>query len=159
MYHDDGSDSAYGDGAAQNPEWMKRQLAEAITAGERAIGSLTDARGKLDSARNWGIFDMLGGGFLSSMIKHAKMEGASEDLRRAQRDLEVFQDELRDVDVMLDVDLEIDGFLSFADLFMDSFFADALVQDKISRARKQAEEGISRTQSIVRALKEKYRTL
>ena len=44
-------------------EMMKREMQEAVQAGERALQSLYAARDKLGSARNWGIFDMLGGGF------------------------------------------------------------------------------------------------
>ena len=37
---------------------MRREMQEAIAAGERALLSLRSAREKLDSAGNWGIFDM-----------------------------------------------------------------------------------------------------
>lgn len=46
-------------------EMMKREMQEAVQAGERALQSLYAARDKLGSARNWGIFDMLGGGFIT----------------------------------------------------------------------------------------------
>ena len=42
---------------------MRQEISEAIRAGERALSSLRAAQDKLGSARNWGIFDMLGGGF------------------------------------------------------------------------------------------------
>ena len=48
---------------------MKREMQEAVQAGERALQSLYAARDKLGSARNWGIFDMLGGGFISDFVK------------------------------------------------------------------------------------------
>ena len=51
----------------------RREINEAVVAGERALGSLRTAKSKLDSARAWGIYDMLGGGFLSSMIKHGQL--------------------------------------------------------------------------------------
>ena len=50
-------------------EMMKREMQEAVQAGERALQSLYAARDKLGSARNWGIFDMLGGGFISDFVK------------------------------------------------------------------------------------------
>lgn len=58
-------------------EMMKREMQEAVQAGERALQSLYAARDKLGSARNWGIFDMLGGGFISDFVKHSKMNGRS----------------------------------------------------------------------------------
>ena len=56
----------------------KREINEAVVAGERALESLRTAKSKLDSARAWGIYDMLGGGFLSSMIKHGQIGKANE---------------------------------------------------------------------------------
>ena len=41
-------------------EMMKREMQEAVQEGERALQSLYAARDKLGSARNWGIFVMLG---------------------------------------------------------------------------------------------------
>ena len=41
-------------------ELMNQEIREAIDAGERAIISLRAAQDKLNSARNWGIFDMVG---------------------------------------------------------------------------------------------------
>ena len=38
-------------------EMMKREMQEAVQAGERALQSLYAARDKLGSARNWGIFE------------------------------------------------------------------------------------------------------
>jgi len=40
---------------------MRKELSEAITAGETALSSLRLAQDKLNSAKNWGLFDMFGG--------------------------------------------------------------------------------------------------
>lgn len=63
-------------------EMMKREMQEAVQAGERALQTLYAARDKLRSARNWGIFDMLGGGFISDLVKHSKMNDASALMER-----------------------------------------------------------------------------
>ena len=57
---------------------MKRETQEAIDAGERALASLKAAQDELSSAKNWGIFDMLGGGFVSTLVKHNKMDNAKK---------------------------------------------------------------------------------
>ena len=80
-------------------EMMKREMQEAVQAGERALQSLYAARDKLGSARNWGIFDMLGGGFISDLVKHSKMNDASALMEQAKSDIQRFQRELRDVQV------------------------------------------------------------
>jgi len=74
-------------------ELMKRETQEALNAGNQALRSLYAAREKLGSARNWGIYDMLGGGLISTMIKHSKMEDASELMEQAKQNLQIFQRE------------------------------------------------------------------
>ena len=138
---------------------MRMELAQAIDAGERALGSLRAARKQLDSAGSWGLFDMLGGGTFTSLVKHMKLGGASDCMEQARRDMERFERELRDVTLCANLDLDTGGFLAFADMFMDNVFADYLVQRKISQAKKQVGEAADQVESIVAALRRKYREL
>ena len=124
-------------------DMMRKEMAEAIWAGERALTSLKTAQNQLNGARNWGLFDMFGGGMLSSMIKHSKINDASRYMENAKRDLQVFQRELRDVNIPLDLRMEVGSFLSFADFFFDGFVADYLVQSKISEAREHDHQAYS----------------
>lgn len=39
----------------------KKEIREAIQAGEAALVAIERAKEKLGSAKNWGLFDMLGG--------------------------------------------------------------------------------------------------
>lgn len=135
-------------------ELMRQETMEAVNAGKQALQSLYAAREKLNSARDWGIFDMLGGGFFSTMIKHSKMEDASELMEQAKRSLQVFQRELRDIQVSLDLRMEISSFLSFADFFFDGLVADYLVQSKIAEAREQVQDAINRVEPLVKHLEE-----
>lgn len=127
-------------------------MREAIYAGERALSSLRMAQEKLNSAGNWGLFDMFGGGFFSSMMKHSKMDDAARFMEEAKVDLMRFQKELRDVNVPLDLKMEVGSFLSFADFFFDGFVVDYLVQSKISDAKEQVSDAIYRVQQILREL-------
>ena len=122
---------------------------EAIDAGERALYSLREAQEQLRKARNWGIYDILGGGLISSLIKHSKIGNARSCIERAQYDLQVFNRELRDVS--MDLDFDIGDFLTFFDL-MDSFFADLMVQSRIADASRRVEDAIYRVQDILRRL-------
>ena len=94
-------------------------------------------------------YDLLGGGFFSTLIKHSKIDNAKTCIERAKYDLQRFNDELKDVSYNLDID--IGGFLTFFDI-MDSFFADLLVQSKIADASRKIEEAIDRVQEILRSL-------
>ena len=134
-------------------EVMKREINEAIVAGERALQSLKSAQEKLNSAGNWGVWDMLGGGFISTMMKQSKMSEAQNHMEDAKYYLKVFQKELSDVNVISDLKMEIGSFLSFADFFFDGFVADYLVQSKISDAKTQVAEAIFRVEELLKELK------
>lgn len=130
-------------------EMMRKEVKEAIAAGTRALGSLRNAQECLNSARNWGIADIVGGGLFSTLVKHSKMDDAAEYLEKARVDLKRFQKELRDVNVAMDLRMEINSFLSFADIVFDGLVADYLVQTKINEARGQVEEAIDRVESLL----------
>ena len=132
-----------------NEEKEKR---EARLAGQRALASLQDARNYLRSARNWGIIDLFGGGGLSGLLKHAKVRAASRSLEQAKADLQVFQRELRDVQSIDGLRIEIGDFLTFADFFFDGFVADYLVQSKIRNAQEQVDRAIDMVSNILQSL-------
>lgn len=134
-------------------ERMKREMQEAVLAGERALGSLYKVQDKLNSARGWGIFDMLGGGLVCDLMKHSKMKDAASLMEQAKQDLQIFQRELQDVCVSGNLHMEIGSFLTFADFFFDGLLADYLVQSKIADARKQTEEAIRQVERLLQDVK------
>lgn len=112
----------------------QREKQEAVDAGNRALRSLREAKSHLRSAGNWGIADMLGGGFISTFAKRSKMNNAKECMENAKYDLRAFSRELQDVSMNCHLDIETNDFLSFADYFFDGLLVDWMVQDRISRA-------------------------
>lgn len=136
-------------------EMMRQEMQEAITAGESALRSLKTARDRLNSARSWGIADLLGGGLLTGMVKHSRMNEAAAYMEEAKKDLLMFQRELKDVNVPLDLRMEVGGFLSFADFFFDGVVADYLVQSRIADARAQVADAIGMVEILLRDLKER----
>ena len=130
-------------------ENMAREVREARAAGQRALESLRDAKACLDSARNWGFLDMFGGGLLTTMIKHSKIGDAQHRVEQAQRDLEIFRRELRDVQLPY---VQIDDFLTFSDFFFDGFLADFLVQRKINESRERLDEACRKVEDILHML-------
>lgn len=132
---------------------MRREVLEAVRAGEQALASLHDVESKLESAGGWGLFDMLGGGFVSGMMKRSRLEDAQSLMRAAQRDLKTFERELKDITIDLDLGIDIDDFLGFADLFMDGVVADYLIQRRIKQAQKQTKDAIRLVESLLTALR------
>lgn len=59
------------------------KMKRARQAGKLALESLYNVQDCLRSARNWGIFDMLGGGFLTGMVKHSRIREASSQMEDA----------------------------------------------------------------------------
>lgn len=133
---------------------FEKEKREAADAGNRALRSLKAAQENLSSAKNWGIWDMLGGGFISTMAKHSKMDRAKENLAKARSDLKSFSRELQDVNMACHLDIETGDFLSFADWFFDGFVVDWMVQDRINQASRQVEEAIHRVETILRQLQD-----
>lgn len=129
-----------------------KERQEAIDAGNRALQSLFAAQNDLNSAKNWGIVDMLGGGLVTNLIKHSKMNSAQGRMEQAKFDLQRFSRELGDVSAYINSDFNTADFLSFADYFFDGLVADWLMQDRINNARAQVDEAIRRVQAILRAL-------
>ena len=132
----------------------RKEINEAIVAGEQALNSLYAAQEKLDSAKNWGFADLFGGGLIINMIKHGKMDDASRCMEEAKYHLKAFQKELSDINLSLDLRMEVGGFLSFADFFFDGLIADYLVQSKIEDARRQVADAINMISDILRTLRD-----
>lgn len=130
----------------------EKERREAIAAGNRALDSLREAYRELDSARGWGIYDIIGGGLFSSLIKHSKMDAAQECLQAAKSDLQRFETELQDLNQFEDINLDTRDFLGFADLLFDGLLADVMMQSRINEARRKIDTAISRVEDILRRL-------
>lgn len=126
----------------------RREVQEAISAADDALFYLRRAADCLRGARGWGMWDMLGGGFLSTMMKHGKMNKAEVELENARDALQRFSRELRDVGGLYDVRLHLDDFLRFADYFFDGMIADWMVQSRIRDAQRQVDDAIARVEQI-----------
>jgi hypothetical protein len=111
------------------------EIDEAIMAGRIALQALDEAERNISSARNWGVLDLFGGGFLSSMLKHSKMDDAQRCIERAQYALQTFEKELADVQMSANIRITTDGMTRFFDIWCDNFLADLVVQSRIKEAQ------------------------
>jgi len=131
----------------------RREIREAMQAGQEALTYLNQAKDCLNSAGNWGIVDMLGGGMLTTLIKRSKMKDADMLVQQARSAMKRFQKELMDVDNIPELRIETGDFLTFADYFFDGIVADWLVQSKINDARRQVENAIVKVNYIMGQLR------
>ena len=124
----------------------RREIQEAIAAADDALLHLGEAKKALGKARNWGIFDILGGGSVVGLAKHLRMGKAEREISEAKFALQKFSKELQDVSGYSSI--HINGLLTFADFFMDGLIADIWVQSKISDARRQCDDAIHKVSMI-----------
>ena len=129
-------------------ESQKRELREAVSAGNSALGTANQVLSSLDSAEGWGTWDLFGGGLISDLAKHSH-QGNIEHL---QSQLRQFKTELADVRISTDMQVNVDGFLRFADYFFDGLFADWAVLDKISQSQEQVHSTRRQIESVLSRL-------
>ena len=115
------------------------ELREALSAGRAAGETAERVQKHLDNAEGWGTWDMLGGGTLADLAKHSELDEAQRAVEALQGCLRRFRTELADVDISEDMQVNVEGFLRFADYFFDGFFTDWTVLDKIHQAQSQVE--------------------
>ncbi|WP_085829792.1 hypothetical protein [Collinsella vaginalis] len=125
-----------------------RERAEAIHAADIAIEHMERALEKLNSASNWGLFDMFAGGMITSMIKHRRIDDAEDEFNAARDAVRAFARELSDVNDPELLRFDIGGFASGMDIFFDNVFADIYVQHKIERARDRVRAAIEQVGAI-----------
>ncbi len=134
----------------------QREISEAVQAAERALKSLRQAREALQSAGHWGIADLLGGGLVTTFVKHSRMQDAESLIQQARSDLKCLQKELMDVKAVEAVagqHIETGDFLSFADYFFDGLIADWLMQSRINEAKEQIDRAILKVEELQRKLR------
>jgi len=137
---------------AKNRE-RARETREALVAGRNVEFRLARVIENLNSASNWGAWDMMGGGWIATGIKHSRLDDAKTEAIGAQSALQRFRRELDDVGHDLVANIEIGDFSRFADFFFDGLIMDWCVQNKISSARSQAEYAQSRVGDLLYRLR------
>ena len=124
------------------------EVREAIDAADAALKHLGNAADMLDDAGRWGIVDMIGGGLITTMLKHRKISDAQDEIDEAKRALRIFVKELDDVDEATGLNVELGSGLQFADIFFDGVLADWIAQNKIDRAKRQVADAMRQVYAV-----------
>lgn len=120
------------------------QINQALTLTDQLITCLDDAERQLSSARNWGFLDILGGGLITDLIKHSKLQNAKNSMEHVNYIMQQLQQVLGSISIPGDYRMQIGGFATFADFFFDSGIVDIYMTAKIMNSLNE-----------VRKLKEK----
>lgn len=116
-------------------EAQKKEIREAISAGISARGTADRVLSELNDADNWNTWDLLGGGgIITHMAKYGHLDEAQDLIQELQSKLRRFKTELADIQIHADMQVNIDGFLRFADYVFDGLFADWAVGSRISQS-------------------------
>ncbi len=125
------------------------QLVEADDAGREAADVLEQTAQHLGSASAWSTYDtFFGGGMVSSMVKHDKLDRAAGLMRRADAALSRLGSELADVGVDAVGDIGITSMTRALDIWFDNIFSDWAVRERITQASERV-HGLQRQLSEV----------
>ena len=129
-----------------------REIDEAIAAGRRALAALEDAADSLDSAQRWGVVDILGGGLLTSVVKHSRLGDANRALAEARAQIAAFAREVDDVRGLEGINANVSSVNALFDIAMDNAVADIMVQKELSDAADRVDEAVRKVGEAVRRL-------
>ena len=107
------------------------QVNQAINLTNQLISELDQAERQLSSARNWGFFDVLGGGLITDLIKHSKLNNAKISMERVNYLLQELRRVLGGISMPGDYSMNVSGLETFADFFFDSGIVDVYMTAKI----------------------------
>lgn len=109
---------------------QQSQINEAVSIIDRLIPLVNDAERNLSSARNWGFLDVLGGGFIVDLIKHSKLNNASNSMEQVNYLMQNLQRILGSINTN-DYSMNVGNFVSLADFLFDGAIADIYMTSKI----------------------------
>ncbi|MBE6054014.1 MAG: hypothetical protein E7212_08915 [Clostridium sartagoforme] len=136
----------------------RKEIQEALFEGDKLIPYIDNAISSLNSAKNWGIYDMMGGDLMATMAKRSKMNDASEALNSIKVMLKKYNSELNDLSEGISISLSLDDFSGFMDYFFDNFFTDYFIQGKINSALDSSIRLKSKVNNIQLNLTNKFKS-
>jgi hypothetical protein len=139
-------------GLQANLQADRKELQEAVGAGQTVVTILDGVINSLNSAEGWGNWDMLGGGMLADLAKHSEIDDARDQVHQAQELLRRFQRELSDIQSAESFLIDISSFDTFVDFFLDSLIVDWIVQSKIHNSLERTIQVRQRVKAILQGL-------
>jgi hypothetical protein len=129
-----------------------KEMTEAIMAGIQVVSGLDQVIKSLESAENWGAWDIMGGGLISTAIKHSRIDDARSGVNDVQVKISQFKRELADVRKNVELQIDIGELASFADFFFDGLIVDWIVQSRIVDSLEQSKKAKNIIAQVVKEL-------
>ena len=114
-----------------------KEIQEALRACLQVKRTSNSALDSLKKAKDWGTFDIIGGGLIATMAKRDHMQSAQTKINGLNHALNNFSQELKDIDQYTTSNIEIASYFKIGDWLFDGFFVDMMVQNKIHDAIDQ----------------------
>jgi hypothetical protein len=136
-----------------------REIEEAQQACEVALTSLAEAQRSVDSARSWGTYDTwLGGGLLSSLVKHDRIDEAERYMQAVDEALDRLRRELADLHLGGTAigGVGVTGLTHTLDVWFDNFFSDLAVQSRLKDADHRLDATGEALVAVRRALQDRH---
>lgn len=114
---------------------VMEELRQAQVAGNNCLRSIALVMKHLKDAENWGNWDMTRKGGYYAQMKHGAIDSAVAAAQDVKHKLRVLDRELIDVNIeQTRLNINIDGFSRFMDIFFDNLISDWMIQRKIKNA-------------------------
>lgn len=123
------------------------RIGAAIRAANDALAHLERAADLLDDASRWGVVDMLGGSFATTLLKHRKIDDAQDEVDAAKRTLQFFVGQIDGIEGV-GLNVELGGVLQFFDLFCDNVINDLFAQRRIKDSQRRVDEAIREVRRV-----------
>ncbi len=116
-------------------EFRQKEIDEALSACRKLIASLSNAKDDLASAKSWGLFETLGEGLISDVVKEDQLKRVSQYILDSGDKAKLLTSELSDLKPYFDFEiLEINALSNSYDIFFDQIFSDSAIQSQIDDA-------------------------
>lgn len=148
----------------QHEQWQglkkqKQEIQEALEATKSYLQLLETLIKQLRNAKEWGTWDLLGGGMISSYVKQQRLNEVRKTVSSLRHYESTFRRELADVKSSTELKVEINGFEEFLDVFFDNLITDWIVQQRINRSLAGAQKAYEQVRNILSALEGQHRRI
>lgn len=124
------------------------QVNEAMQLVRQLIPLVENAERNLSSARTWSFLDVFGGGALVDVIKHVKLDKASDSMNQVNYLMQRLQVVLGSIRIPEDYKMRVGGFATFADFLWDGAIVDVYMLSKIMSSLKTVRDLKGRLYSL-----------
>lgn len=132
-------------------KYQEEEKRRVIEAANYALKSLKAAKADLDGAFVLGIIDIVGGMYVISGIKLAKIESAKKHIQQAMVWLQQFRRDTDHTDYVNQKYMHLGIFGSLLDFGMDGVGPDVYAQTRIAGLRARVKEAIKRLETIMKS--------